>query len=123
MSKIGVNTNIFQVTGKYMNLINEYIVSRRSQVAPIDTRKQDEVVSLFSRIADDQNMEPPIQLLSVIIERDLRQQRKQPRQFFRKLIDDLAKGDNSEETLHELEVVVSALDTKHTEALAKIKGE
>ena len=34
MSKIGVNTNIFQVTGKYMSLINEYIVSRRSQAAP-----------------------------------------------------------------------------------------
>lgn len=123
MSKIGVNTNIFQVTGKYMNLINEYIVSRRSQAAPVDARKQEEVVSLFNRIADDQNTEPPIQLLSVIIERDLRQQRKQPKQFLRKLVNNLATGDNADETLHELEVVVHALDTKHSEALAKIKGD
>ncbi len=123
MSKIGVNTNIFQVTGKYMSLINEYIVSRRSQAAPVDTRKQEDIVSLFNRIADDQNMEPPIQLLSVIIERDLREQRKQPKQFFRNLVTNLTTGDNADETLHELEVVVNALDTKHSEALAKIKGE
>lgn len=123
MSKIGVNTNIFQVTGKYMSLINEYIVSRRSQAMPVDARKQAEVVSLFKRISDDQNIEPPIQMLSAIIERDLRSQRRQPKQFLRKLVDNLSKGDGSEETLHELEVVVQALDTKHSEALAKIKGE
>lgn len=123
MSRIGVNTNIFQVTGKYMSLINEYIVNRRSQTTSVDSRKQAEVVSLFNRIADDQNIEPPIQLLSAIIERDLRAQRKQPKQFLSKLVDNLSKGDGSEETLHELEVVVNALDTKRTEALAKIKGE
>lgn len=123
MSRIGVNTNIFQVTGKYMSLINDYIVSRRSHTTPADGPKQAEVVSLFNRIADDQNIEPPIQLLSAIIERDLRAQSKQPKQFLSKLVDSLSKGDGSEQTLHELEMVVHALDTKHSEALAKIKGE
>lgn len=123
MSKIGVNSNVFQVTGKYMNLINEYIVSRRNQGVPVDTRKQEEVVALFNKIADDQNTEPPIQLLSVIIERDLRQQHRQPKQFLRRLVTNLSTGSNADETLHELEVVVNALDTKHSEALAKIKGE
>lgn len=123
MSKIGVNTNIFQVTGKYINLINEYIINRRSQTVPVDPRKQAEVISLFNRIADEHNTDHPIQLLSVIIERELRAKRQPPRPFLRKLIENLTKGDRNDETLQGLELVVRALDTKHAEALAKIKGE
>ncbi|MDO1449554.1 hypothetical protein Q0590_24975 [Rhodocytophaga aerolata] len=123
MSKTGVNTNIVRVTGKYLDLINDFIVSRRSSIDHHYRGKQEEVVSLLTKITDDKNTDLPIQLLTVIIERDLREHKKRPKEFLLNLVRKLASEESSEETLHELEIVASALNNKHIEALSKIKGE
>lgn len=125
MSKIGLNSNIYHVTGKYLDKLNSFVIEAKIHPQKIDFKKRKGVIDLFSKINDYDNIEPQIQLLSAIIEKDLWQKKKQVLGTF--ISEILMELDNnpvpSEKIIDKLEVIINALDIEHTGALAKIKGE
>lgn len=122
MSNIGLNANIYHVTGKYLNLLNDFIVQLKSHPNSIDQIKKNELVSFFSKIKNTETLEPQFQLLTSIIERELREKGKPPITFISNIIKEVEKND-AENFLPKLEFIVDVLDSEHFEALAKIKGE
>lgn len=122
MSKIGLNTNIYQVTGKYLGLINDFIVTAKVTPDKIDERKRKDIIELFKQINDGTNQDPQIQLLSIIIQRELRSQSKKSKVFFKEIIEDLEK-EPSKKSIENLESIADALDVENSGAFAKIKGE
>lgn len=122
MSNIGLNTNIYHVTGKYLNLLNDFIVQFKSRPQHIDKLKKDELVSFFSKINNAETLEPQFQLLTSIIERELREKGKPSIAYFNNIISEVEK-DESDKFIPKLEFIVDVLDSEHFEALAKIKGE
>ena len=96
MSKIGLNTNIYQVTGKYLGLINDFIVTAKVTPDKIDDKKRRDIIELFKQINDGANKDPQIQLLSIIIQRELRNQAKKSKAFFKEIIEDLEKKPSQE---------------------------
>lgn len=122
MSKIGLNTNIYQVTGKYLGLINDFIVTAKVTPDKIDEKKRKDIIELFTKINDVNNRDPQIQLISIIIQRELRSQAKKSKFFFKEIIDDLANTP-SKKSIDNLESIADALDVENSGAFAKIKGE
>lgn len=122
MSKIGLNINIYQVTGKYLGLINDFIVTAKVTPDKIDERKRKEIIELFKQISDGTNQDPQIQLLSIIIQRELRSQSKKSKAFLKEIIEDLQK-EPSIKSIENLESIADALDVENSGAFAKIKGE
>ncbi len=122
MSKVGLNNNIYQITGKYLGLINEFIVSAKVHPNDIDEVQRKDLIDLFSKINDSNNSDPQIQLLSVIIERDLRKRKKPHKLFWKGVLEGL-NNSPSIESIEKLEYIVNALDFENSGALAKIKGE
>lgn len=121
MSNIGLNTNLFRVTGKYLDILNEFIVRARIHV-DINEHKKDQLIEFLTDINDIENTQPQIQLLSSIIERELRNTHKKPDAFFKALVKEL-ESNQVESALPKIEFIVGALDVENTEALSKIKGE
>ena len=122
MSKIGLNNNIYQITGKYLGLINEFIVSVKVHPNDINEEQRKDLIDLFSKMNDSNNSDPQIQLLSVIIERDLRNRKKQHKVFWKGVFEGLNNNPSSD-SIEKLEYIVNALDFENSGALAKIKGE
>ena len=122
MSKIGLNNNIYQITGKYLGLINEFIVSAKVHPNDINEEQRQDLIDLFSKMNDSNNSDPQIQLLSVIIERDLRNRKKQHKVFWKGVFEGLNNNPSSD-SIEKLEYIVNALDFENSGALAKIKGE
>lgn len=122
MSKIGLNAGIYQTTGRYLNLINDVIVEIKTQ-PKLKSSKREDLVEVFKKISDNQNIDPQIQLIESIIERDLwGQKRKRIKPFIIGLLAEL-ENPNSTGVVEKLETIADALDVEHSEAFSKIKGE
>lgn len=121
MSDTGVNTNTLRVTGKYLELLNDFIVKAKVD-EEINSSRKEQLIDFFSKIIDQSNVQPQFQLLSSIIERELRTVNNQPQDFFGSLIEEI-RTNNTKAILPKIELVIEALDSENSDALSKIKGE
>lgn len=121
MSNIGLNTNTFRITGKYIDLLIDFIVKAKINVE-INDAKKEQLIEFITKISDKENTQPQFQLLSSIIERELRHQHNKREVFLGTLLQEI-KNNDIENVLPKIEFIVEALDTENSEALSKIKGE
>ena len=112
MSDTGLNTNIYYLTSKYLGLLNDFIIAIKNDSAKVPAEKYKEVKELFEKLKDDESIDPRIQVLSVIIEAELR--KKNFPKSNQKKYESLSKS------LHH---VVNALDSEYSHALAKMSKE
>jgi malate synthase len=121
MSNIGTNSNTVRVTGKYLDLLNDFIV--KAKVNPeINDLKKEQLLSFFSKIADADNAQPQIQLVSSILERELRNDDLSADEFYVTVIQDI-NNNNIQSLIPKVERVADALDIENEAALAKINGD
>ena len=121
MSNIGINTNTFRLTSKYLDILNDFIV--KAKIHPeITEARQEQLIDFLSKLTDVNNAEPQFQLLSSIIERELRNSNKRPDIFFTTLIGDI-QSKNTETVVPKIELITEALDVENSEVLAKIIGD
>ncbi len=121
MSNIGVNTNTFRITSRYLDLLNDFIV--KAKINPdITEADKEKLIEFLSKLNDIDNTDPQFQILSSIIERELRNLNKKPHVFFNNLIAEV-KNENTENLIPEIELITEALDVENSEVLAKIIGE
>lgn len=121
MSNIGINTNSFRITSKYLDILNDFIV--KAKIHPeITEARQEQLIDFVSKLTDVNNAEPQFQMLASIIERELRNFNKRPDVFFSTLIEDI-KNKNTETVIPKIEMITEALDVENSEVLAKIIGD
>lgn len=121
MSNIGLNANTFSVTGKYLDILTDFVVKARTS-GGINDAKKDQLVEFITKISDKENTEPQFQLLTSIIERELRNHRNKKDAFFAAMLSAL-QSNNMLDLVPRVEFIIEALDTENSEALSKIKGE
>mgnify|MGYP003417052946 FL=1 len=121
MSNIGINTNTFRLTSKYLDILNDFIVKAKIHPEITDAR-QEQLIDFVSKLTDVNNAEPQFQMLSSIIERELRNFNKKPDVFLNTLIQDI-KNKDTETVIPKIELITEALDVENSEVLAKIIGD
>ena len=121
MSSIGLNANTYRVTGKYLDFLNDFIVKAHSHPDNIEVKK-DQVIDFLTKVNDENSIDPQIQLLSSIIDRELRCNHDQISPFLNGLIVQIQQNDFGN-CIPKIEFLIEALDYENSEALAKIKGE
>lgn len=123
MSNIGLNANTFRVTSKYLDLLNDFIVKIKVNVQVNETKKE-QIIEFFDKIVDVNTIQPQFQLLSSIIERELRTKRINSETYLHAVKHELEQEPiNSEHLIPKIQLIAKILDTENCEALAKIKGE
>jgi hypothetical protein len=120
MSSIGLNTNTFRVTGKYLDLLNDILVKAKVNQG-ITEGKKDQLIEFVTNVGDSDNIQPQFQLLASIIERELRSDHKKPDTFFSSFLQEI-HDNNIDAFLPKVSFIAEALDTENSVALAKIKG-
>lgn len=123
MSNIGLNTNTFRVTSKYLDLLNDFIVRAKVNVQ-MNEPKKEPILEFINKIVDVNTLQPQFQLLSSIIEREFRTRNTNPDVYLNKLKQELEqKETNMESVIPKIQFIVKILDSENSDALAKIKGE
>jgi hypothetical protein len=120
MSNIGLNANTFQLTGKYLDLLNDFIVNARINPAVIDVKK-DQLLEFINKVIDENNTQPQYQLLSSIIERELRLNSK-PASYLGTIPNEI-EADDVNALLPKIEFLAEVLDNENNESLMKIRGD
>ena len=118
MSAIGLNTNTFRVTGKYLDLLNDILVKAKIS-HNITEGRRDQLVDFVSQVSDTNNTQPQFQLLASIIERELRTENTRPDTFFLALLDEIHHN-NIDAILPKVTLIAEALEVENSDALAKI---
>lgn len=121
MSSIGLNTNTFRITGKYLDLLNDFVVKAKVS-QDIEEGQKEHLIDFISQIKDENNTQPQFQLLSNIVERELRLASKDFGVYLESIIDEV-KDNNIEQFLPKVEFLADILDTENSDALLKIVGE
>lgn len=122
MSNIGLSANTFRITSKYLDLLNDFIVKANLHPAVMEAKK-DQVIDFLSKVNDTGSLDPQFQLLSSIIDRQLRNLSPDKTiNFIDHLITEI-KDNQINMAMPKIELIVEALDSENSKALAKIKGE
>lgn len=119
MSTAEGNSSLHYSTGKYLGLINDYLVSIKENSA-FEPQKLKEIEDLFTKLKDEDSIDPQIQLLSIVIERELRKNNLTSGNFFNTILKAF-KEQVTSVLLKELRYVVIALDAEYSRSLSKIK--
>jgi len=122
MSELGLNSSIYRVTRKYVDLLNCYLVEIRSDPNSVNKDIEEKVVDLFRNLAQEDSTDPQIQMLAVIIERDFRLRGKNARRLLGEVLISLAKNDLGRSTVAELEMVTAALSDECSVSLSRMQG-
>ncbi|KYG79261.1 hypothetical protein AWW67_12845 [Roseivirga seohaensis] len=122
MSDTGLNANIYYLTSKYLGLLNDFMIAIKNDSEKVPAEKYKEVKELFEKLKDDESIDPRIQVLSVIIEAELRKKNFSKSKFFNGIAADInqKKYESLSKNLHH---VVNALDSEYSHALAKMSKE
>jgi hypothetical protein len=121
MSSIGLNTNTFRITGKYLDLLNDFVVKAKVH-QEIEDGQKEYLIDFVTKLKDENNTQPQFQLLSNIVERELRFASKNMGTYLELVIQEL-KDNNMQEFLPKIEFLADIFDTENSEALLKIMGE
>lgn len=121
MSSIGLNNNTFRLTGKYLDLLHDIVVKLKID-QDVDESKKDQLIDFICKLQDENNAQPQFQLLSNIIERELRPTTNQPNAYLSTFINEIKENDR-QRFLPKIEFLTGVLETENSEALSKIIGE
>lgn len=121
MSSIGLNTNTFRITGKYLQMLNDFVVKAKMN-EDIDEAQKDHLVDFITKLKDEDSTQPQYQLLSSIVERELRSKNSSFQEYLESIITEIGKNDTST-FLPKVEFLADVLDMENSVALAKIVGE
>jgi len=121
MSSIGLNTNTFRITGKYLDLLNDFVVKARIN-HDLEEGSKEYLIDFISKLKDENSTQPQFQLLSNMIERELRVTSKDFNGYLESVIKEV-KENNTEQFLPKIEFLADILETENSEALLKIMGE
>ena len=119
MSNIEGNSSLHYTTGRYLGLINDYLVSIKEN-SKFEQQKLKEIEELFLKLKDDNSVDPQIQLLGIVIEHELRKNNLASVNFFNTILKAL-KERLTPVLIKELKHVIVALDGEYSRSLSKIK--
>lgn len=121
MSSIGMNLNIYDTTGHYLTLLNDFSVVIKEDPEKMEEENYEQVKNLFLTLESNESINPEIQLLSIIIEQELRKDQLSPTKFFKAITKDL-QSRTFEKVISNLERVIKALDSEFSFVLSKMNG-
>lgn len=121
MSSQGLNASIYRVTKKYAELLDTYLVEKKTKLA--DPALEKKIVEFLDQLTREDLVDPQIQLIGAILERDYRERKSDSRRLIRTALQGLQGGTINESVIRELERIASALSSESSMVLSRIQGQ
>jgi hypothetical protein len=121
MSSLGLNASIYRVTKKYSDLLDHFVIDARTHHASVDPKREDETLLFFTQLIQEDNIDPQIQMIGAILEKDFRVKNRNFTKTISHVLDSLNKKD-VDAVLNELEIIASALGEESSIVLSRMQG-
>ncbi|WP_412467100.1 hypothetical protein [Pedobacter sp. KLB.chiD] len=121
MSSIGLNTNTFSITGRFLQLLTNFVVKAKVK-QEVDEGLKENLVDFINKLKDENSTLPAFQLLSNIVERELRLAGIDFEQYLDEIIKEIRANDTAA-FLPKIEFISDVIEMENSEALSKIMGE
>lgn len=118
MSDLGLNANIYEVTKKYLDLVNDFLLGIRNEEG--DTETRDKLISFLKKLDEEDNIEPHIQMVSVILDRHFDKRRKKFTNLLDQTLSELENTEVNNKLEKDLEKIANALNEECVEALSRM---
>jgi hypothetical protein len=122
MSDISLNANVYQVSKRYYAILDQFLSRVKSQQHQLTDDDRKPVFDLFTTFSNEQNNDPQLHMITIIVDRSLRMRNKKFKEIVQKITNDLDNQTLSDESLNGLEDIAMALDNERVHALTRMKG-
>lgn len=124
MSDVGLNSNIYDVSSKYLGILNRFLVEANYDPTAVSPKSAEEVQTFLHQLSDPSGMSFQIQMVAQIIQSYLKKQlRNQTSEaFLRNLTSyfDREMGTNPE-VLQKLSLMAEALNEECNNAYSRMR--
>ena len=122
MSDIGLNANIFQATKKYLDILNDFLLNHKLGMLYKESRLKEGVASFIDLLSDNSVKDPHMQMLHVLVERNLRLKNKNLKSVTNKVGESIRNDNITEEVIRQVETITKILDVECLKAIGRSRG-
>lgn len=122
MSDIGLSSNIYRISNKYLDRLSKFLVEVNFNPDQITKEHADSIHTLLRQLADRQITDFQIQMIYIVIDKYLNQKKLNTREVLQKLL--MHFEDNSyrqPEAVNLIEMLAAALDKECDHAFSRIQ--
>jgi hypothetical protein len=122
MSNIGLNSNIYQSTRTYLDLLNNFLVDVNYALEKGEPYSTYEVIDFLKKINEETNLDPEVQLMRSFFNRFYKERSKKTENELAKIISHLENSNLDKDTIKEIESLVKVLKFQNAQSYTRMKG-
>lgn len=123
MSDIGLNSNIYRISNKYLDRINKFLVELNFNPDQIAEEHVNSIHTLLKQLADKQTTDFQIQMIFIVMDKYLKARNCNTEEVLLKLLRHFEeKTYRQPNAIEMLEMLAAALDKECDHAFSRIQG-
>ncbi len=122
MSQIGLNSNIYNISNKYLEKFNDFLAVLNYNPDSITEQQRTELRNIVTHLLDKNSMNYQIQMVYMIIDDYLKENKKKSESVLNQLLTYLEENPESlNSAIASLELITNALDQECDYAFSRIQ--
>lgn len=122
MSQIGLNSNIYNISNKYLEKFNDFLAVLNYSPDSITIQQRDDLKNIVIRLLDKDSLDYQIQMVFMIIDDYLNNNNKASKDILDQLLSYLEGNRNAlNSAIKSLELITNALDQECDYAFSRIQ--
>lgn len=123
MSDIGLNSNIYRISNKYLDRINKFLIELNFNPDQIAEDHVYAIHSLIEQLTDKQTTDFQIQMIFIVIDKYLKSKEMSTEEVLTELLNHFEeKTYRQPKAIEMIEMIASALDKECDHAFSRIQG-
>lgn len=122
MSDVGLSSNIYRISSKYLERFNKFLVEVSFNPEQISQEHADSIHALLKQLSDRQTTDFQIQMIYIVIDKYLSQKNYHTPEVLQKLLAYFEENSYRQpEAIHLIEMLSAALDKECDRAFSRIQ--
>ena len=124
MSDIGLNSTIYQVSNKYLELLNNFLVDVNYSPEKISQRNAAAIATMINKLLDKNSKDFQIQVIHVIIDRYFRSKRQNTKRILEYILKKLRNKEYTDKkVVSNISAIATALDDECDTTFSRMQGK
>lgn len=123
MSDVGLSSNIYRISNKYLDHFKNFLVEVNYNPNDISEEHISSVKNILEKLFDDKTKNFQIQMIYIVLDNYLKSKKLNTKDVLKELIDAFETGEyNNAKSIEKIEMLAAALDKECDYAFSRIQG-